>query len=134
MIRIGDKEQFYAQSFIVKDDQEAFFDIQVPTADPKKPLKLGIKFTQQSEDAIEKAPKGGTASWKTDSEGTVRIQFVGWNNALGSAVVEPQKFGQLGPTATGLIRKVYFQIAQWKIGSDLNVVHLHLFLEVPSAS
>ena len=110
MIKIDNKQQIYAGSFLVKDDQEA--EVSVPIENEF--LRLSIVF-RKAESGEERS-----AEWKTES-GVVKFSFTGWNNSLGTCVLEPMKFADFGN------RKIYFQLAHHFVGL-VNLAHLFIYL------
>jgi hypothetical protein len=96
----------------MKNDQEAL--IRVPIE--KDFLNFSIIFV--TSDKFDK-PNG---EWKSEDE-TVKFVFTNWNNPLGTAVLEPTKFGNLSDG-----RKVYFQLSYHYV-SDLNAVSLYFLID-----
>jgi hypothetical protein len=111
MVKVSGKEQIYSASFLVLDDQDVELDIAVPTA----PLRLTIRFTAGPPNTA------ATGRWEVVG-GVTRFTFSGWNTPLTTALA-PERFGE----SNG--RALYFQVAQRKVGKDLNEVHWWVLLE-----
>ena len=61
----------------------------------------------------------------TAADGFTRFTFTGWNNALGTCIEEPLKFGDYGT------RKIYFQMVQYFIGT-VNFVQFYILKGEPN--
>lgn len=111
MVTIDSKKVIFSTSFMVSNDQEAL--INVPL-DDSEPLKLGITFKP----AI--AGDERTGAWQQEN-GVVRFTFAGWNNPLGTCVIEPTKFGDIRG------KLIYFQLAHHFLGEQ-NLAHLFILI------
>jgi hypothetical protein len=109
MIRLGDKELVFSTSFMLAGDELASFEIPIDG----EQLRLDLKF-------IPGASSEREGRWNF-SDGVIHFEFVGWRNSIGTAVSEPQKFGEIGD------RRLYFQMAHYLVG-EVNVVHFQLLL------
>ena len=114
MIKVGDKEQIFSASFIAQDNEETVIDVPADSST----LTLSFTFVPGSGETRD-------ASWRGEGN-TVKFTMSGWRNPLGTSLTEPTKFADLGN------RKVYFGLAQYFIGTNVNLVHLFIYLGVPN--
>ncbi|WP_425336530.1 DUF6864 domain-containing function [Synechococcus elongatus] len=108
MITIDSKQIVYSATFLVATGVESYLDI--PIDDSR--LLLSIKFVTSTGSAER------TGEWQEEN-GIVRFVFTGWNNPLGTCVLEPTKFGDIDG------KKIYFQLAHYLIGEQ-NLVHIFI--------
>ncbi len=80
-------------------------------------LKLDLKFTPGQNSEYE-------GRWNS-KDGIVYLEFVGWRNSIGTAVSEPQKFGEIDG------RRLYFQMAHYLLG-NMNLVHFYILVGGPN--
>jgi hypothetical protein len=109
-IQIDGKEVVYSTSLLIKNEQIAY--LEVPVKDDL--LKLSLVFKDpKATDKLE-------GSWNY-ADGVVNFIFTGWDNSLGSCVLEPTKFGDLSN------KKLYFQISHHYV-AEFNSVNLYIYL------
>lgn len=110
MVEIEGKEVIYSTTFMIANDKEA--KLKIPVREDF--INLTIEFI--SDVSIE--DKG--ASWVT-KDGVIKMSFKGWNNSLGTCVLEPTKFGNIGE------KRIYFQLAHHYVGA-INLVHFYIMI------
>jgi hypothetical protein len=102
LIKIGNKELSFSETFIIRDNEEINIDAVVDNW----PLKITIILLADSH--------GNTSlSWQAVSDNHARIEFKGWANPSGVSTQEPL---QLGTTDTSK-RAVYFSALNIRVGS-----------------
>jgi hypothetical protein len=111
-VKMGGKEQIYSAAFLMLDDQDVEMEVAVPTA----PLRMAIRFTPGEPNTV------ATGRWEVVA-GVTRFTFSGWSSPFTTAIPAPERFGELNG------RALYFQVAQRKIGKDLNEVHWWVLVE-----
>ncbi len=79
------------------------------------PLNLGITFESSG------TPDERSGAWTQEGD-ILHFIFKGWNNPLGTCVLEPTKIGEIQS------KKLYFQIAHHYVGEQ-NLMHLFIYVE-----
>jgi hypothetical protein len=110
MVTIDSKNVVFSTSFMVGNDQEALIDVDIQG----EILKLGITFTSAT------TAEDRNGAWHQEN-GVVRFTFAGWNNPLGTCVLEPTKFGDIAG------KRIYFQLAHHFVGEQ-NLAHLFILV------
>jgi hypothetical protein len=87
LIKIGDKELVFSETFIVQENE--FAQIQVPMPKDVPLLRVRIRFRRR--DRPENKP--GMIFWNTDDEGLL-IDCVGWESNLASVLTNTKKIGE----------------------------------------
>lgn len=101
MIKIGNKELSFSETFLVRDNEEIDIEIDVD----EWLLKITIIM-------LGDAHGNPTLNWHAVSDNHARIEFKGWTNPLGTGTQEPV---QLGTTDTTK-RAVYFSAFNFRAG------------------
>ncbi len=111
-VKISQKELIHSINFLVKTDEKVF--VEVPMLGEM--LRMTVIF-KKGEDSAE-----ASGRWNFDN-GVMNFEFLGWNNSLGSCILEPTKFGEL---AGG--KKIYFQMTHHLVANN-NLVNLYLLID-----
>ena len=111
MVTIDGKRIAFSTSLMIRNDQEARVDASIEGT----LLKLGVTF--ESGGAADER----SGAWKQDGDVT-RFTFRGWNNPLGTCILEPTKFGEIGS------KRLFFQISHHYVGEQ-NLMHLFIYVE-----
>lgn len=110
MVTIDSKKVVFSTSFMVANGQEALIDVPIQG----EILKLGVTFKPAS------TGEERNGAWQQEN-GVVRFTFTGWSNPLGTCVLEPTKFGDIGG------KRIYFQLAHHFVGEQ-NLAHLFILV------
>ena len=110
MVKINDKELVYSKDFLVQNDQEVIIDAPVLN----DILKLSVVFKSGA------ASDERNGSWTNEGD-VVKFVFSGWNNPLGTCVLEPTKFGDING------KRIFFQLAHQYV-AEINLAHLYIFI------
>lgn len=108
MIKIGNKELVFSQTFLIPKSQEVWFTTNISGWN----LKVKIDFKEGKKQEIKVLPV----------EDYANIILINWNSSLGTALVEP---GLLGSHNDG--RKLYFMCSNFRIG-ETNKFDIQLLL------
>jgi hypothetical protein len=114
-IEIDGKSVIFSDTLLLRDGQRA--SILVPL-NPAVNLKVELLLLPSPEGAAPEEKRSGR--WYPE-EGTVKIELVGWEDALGAALNEPQHVGQI----TG--KDLWFHVASTRI-AETNRVTLVMLL------
>jgi hypothetical protein len=110
MVEIDGKTVVFSTNFLIKNDQEAIIQATLPG----DTLRLSVMF----QSGIPSSDRSG--SW-TQENGMVKFVFSGFSNPLGTCLLEPTKFGDIGG------KRLFFQLAHHYVGES-NLAHLYILV------
>ncbi len=86
-MKIGDKNVVYQQTMLIPDNTDASFDV---TIGGRGPLPFVVRFNPEKAQPQDK-PK---VRWLNEGR-TVKIEFQGWTDSLGTVFAATQKIGTM---------------------------------------
>ena len=108
---VNGKKVIFSESFLLNEADV----VEIGPAVPELPFKVTIKFI--TDDSLNEPV--GTWAFENDS---LKMEFKGWKNQLGTALTKATKLGELNGQALG------FTLAHHRIGNTMNLLHIQFLL------